>query len=351
MDMIFLVTVIALTFFGLLMVYDASWLQGSRDFKDGYYYIRQQIFWVIIGFASMFIFANFNYTRFKKLSFPLFLISCGLLIAVLIPGLGVVGGGAHRWLKIGPLTIQPAEIVKLTGVLYLATIFEKKVRFLPFLFIVVFVGFITAVLQKDLGSSLVFISTVVILYFAANAPAWHFFVSLPFSVIILWTLITTSSYRSKRILAFLDPFSDPQGYTYHISQILIALGSGGLFGLGLSQSRQKLDYIPEVTTDSIFAIVGEELGLLGCLIVILLFTLIIYRGINIAKKSSDNFGKLLAVGLTSWLGIQVVINLSSMVALLPLTGVPLSFISYGGSALVANLTAAGILINISKSSS
>lgn len=348
LDLILLIVVVLLTFFGLIMVYDASALEGLRDFKDSYYYIRQQTFWVMLGFGSMLFFAYLDYKRFKKYSKPLFFISAVLLLLVLVPGFGTSGGGAHRWLRFGPLTIQPAEIIKLTGVLFLATIFEKKVRALPFLAVVLFTGFVTAVLQKDLGSSLVFIFTVVILYFYAGAPIWHFLVSLPVAAVALFTLIFTSSYRSKRILAFMDPFSDPQGYTYHISQILIALGSGGFFGLGLGQSRQKLDYIPEVSTDSIFAIVGEELGLFGAVILISLFGLLLYRGFNIAQNSSDNFGKLLAIGLTSWLGVQVIINLSSMVALMPLTGVPLPFISYGGSALLTNLTAIGILLNISR---
>lgn len=348
LDLILLVLVVLLTFFGLIMVYDASALDGLRDFKDGYYYIRQQIYWVILGFGSMLFFAHFDYKKFRKISTTLFFISAALLLLVLIPGFGVSGGGAHRWLKIGFLTIQPAEIIKLTGVLYLATIFEKKVKALPFLAVTVFTGFVIAVLQKDLGSSLVFVFTVLILYFYAGAPIWHFLVSFPVALSALWVLIFTSSYRSKRILAFMDPFSDTQGYTYHISQILIALGSGGFFGLGLGQSRQKLDYIPEVSTDSIFAIVGEELGFLGAVILISLFGLLLYRGFKIAQNSLDNFGKLLAIGLTSWLGVQVIINLSSVVALLPLTGVPLPFISYGGSALLTNLTGVGILLNISR---
>lgn len=337
-----------LTFFGLLMVYDVSALEGLRDSKDSYYYIRQQIFWAILGFGLMLFFANFDYKKFKKISAFLFFTSAALLLVVLIPGFGVSGGGAHRWLKIGFLTIQPAEIIKLTGVLFLATVFEKKIRANIFLGIVVFAGFVIAVLQKDLGSALVFTFTVSILYLYAGAPLWHFLLSLPLAGSALWVLIFTSSYRSKRILAFMDPFSDPQGYTYHISQILIALGSGGFFGLGFGKSRQKLDYIPEVSTDSIFAIVGEELGFLGAVILILLFGLLIYRGFKIVQNCSDNFGKLLAVGLTSWLGVQIIINLSSMVALLPLTGVPLPFISYGGSALLTNLTGIGILLNISR---
>lgn len=331
------------------MVYDASSVQGLSDFKDSYYYIRQQLIWMALGMASMFFFIRFPYQKFKSIAFPMLLVSFGLLLSVLIPGLGVAGGGAHRWLRLGPVTIQPAEIIKLSGVIFLALVFEKRARLLPFVSLLVVCGAVMAVLQKDLGSTLVFVSTGTIMYFAANAPIWHLAVAIPSVFAAAAALILTSPYRSKRILAFLDPFSDPQGFTFHISQVLIALGTGGLFGLGLGKSRQKFEYIPEVSTDSIFGIIGEELGFFGGVFLLSLFTLLILRGLVIARRAGDNFGRLLAVGLTSWLGIQVVINLSSMVALLPLTGVPLPFISYGGSALVVNLTAVGILLNISKS--
>lgn len=346
-----LTTIVAvLVIFGLIMVYDASSIQGLRDFKDGTYYIRQQLIWVLLGIVSLFFFSQFNYTKFKKIALPLLLISFALLVAVFIPGLGVSGGGAHRWLKIGPGTLQPTEIIKLTGVIFLASIFEKRVRLLPFLILIGSVSLITAVLQKDLGSTIVFVLTSLILYFGSGGVIWHLITILPVGAIAFFGLVLTSSYRSKRILAFLDPFSDTQGFTYHISQVLIALGSGGFLGLGLGHSRQKFEYIPEVTTDSIFGIVGEELGFVGAAFLIILFVMLILRGLKISNDCPDRFGKILALGLTAWLGIQIGINLSSMVALLPLTGVPLPFISYGGSALLVNLTAVGILLNISKQS-
>lgn len=347
-DLPLLICVLFLVIFGLIMVYDASVIQGLKDFKDSYYYIRQQLIWVVLGVLSMIFFAQFDYKKFRPYALSLLLLSFFLLIAVFIPGFGVSGGGAHRWLRLGPITIQPAEIIKLTGVIFLAALFEKKVRLLPFLTLVFGVTVVTAILQKDLGSTFVFVLTATILYVAAKSPWWHFLVSLPIGATILFILIFTSSYRSKRVFAFLDPFSDVQGFSYHISQVLIALGSGGLFGLGLGHSRQKFEYIPQVSTDSIFGIVGEELGFFGSSLLIILFVTSIIRGFRIAQNCQDNFGQILALGLTSWLGIQVVINISSMTALLPLTGVPLPFISYGGSAIVANLTAVGILLNISK---
>ena len=348
MDLPLLITTGVLVAFGLLMVYDASVIKGLNDFKDNLYYIRQQLIWMAIGVFSLIFFAGFDYRKFKFLAVPSLLFSLLLLVAVFIPGLGVSGGGAHRWLRFGAVTIQPAEIIKLTGVIYLAVLFEKKIKIVPFLLLVAGVTLITAVLQKDLGSSAVFVFTSFAIYFAAGGSIWHFILTIPVGIVAAMALVLTSGYRSKRILAFLDPFSDPQGYTYHILQVLIALGSGGLLGLGLGHSRQKFAYIPEAHTDSIFAIIGEELGFMGGIFTVALFAIFLMRGFRIAQNAEDNFGKILGLGLTSWLGIQAIINLSSMTALLPLTGVPLPFISYGGSALVANLTAVGILLNISK---
>lgn len=343
-----LVFTVILTLFGLVMVYDSSIVEALKDFNDSYYYIRQQIIWLGLGLLSAGFFTFFDYHHFKKLSFLMLLASLMLLVAVFIPGLGVSGGGAHRWLNLKFAVIQPAEIIKLTSVIYLATIFEKGVRIRPFLILLTLITFITAVLQKDLGSTIVFATTAGMIYFVAGGAWWHFLVLLPAGFLAVVGLIFTSSYRAQRVLAFFNPFSDTQGFTYHISQVLIALGSGGLTGIGLGQSRQKFAYIPEVTTDSIFAIVGEELGFLGSLALIGAFLGLTLRGFEIARHCEDRFGKILATGLTVWLGTQAVVNLSSMVALVPLTGVPLPFISYGGSALVANLTAVGILLNISK---
>lgn len=346
-DLKLLLTVIILTGFGLLMVYDASIIQAMKDFGDGYYYIKQQLIWIISGVILLSISSIIDYRKLKLFAVPILIISFVLMIAVFIPGFGVSGGGAHRWLRIGGVTIQPAEIIKLTAVIFFAAVFEKKARFLPFMLVVLFSTVIIGILQRDLGSAIVFDFIAMIMYFVSGAPLRYFFALIPFGAGAFLLLILSSSYRLKRILAFLDPFSDTQGYTYHISQILIGLGSGGFFGLGFSSSRQKF-YIPEVHTDSIFGVIGEETGFLGSVIIISLFAFLIFKGINIAKECTDNFGKLLATGLISWLGIQTVINLSAMVALMPLTGVPLPFISYGGSALLANLVSIGILLNISK---
>lgn len=347
-DFPLLISVILLTIFGLIMVYDSSVVQAFADYGDKYFYIKQQVIWVVLGFISLGLFSIIDYRFLKKIALPFFLVSVVLLISASLPGLGVAGGGAHRWLKIGPLTIQPAEIIKLSSIIYFATLFEKGKGLWTFLGSLFGISIIVGLLQKDLGSTIVYFLTSVITFILAGAPLFYFYVSIPVMALGFVGFVSTSEYRRQRIAAFLDPFSDPKGYSYQISQVLIALGSGNWFGLGLGQSRQKFEYIPEVTTDSIFAIVGEEFGFIGALVLIGLLSFLIYRSFTIAHGARDDFGKFLGYGLTLWLGIQAALNLAAMVSLVPLTGVPLPFISYGGSALLANLVAIGILLNISR---
>lgn len=350
LDLALLVAVIILTLFGLLMVYDSSGIEAFNDFGDRFYLIKNQLIWVSLGLFSLGFFYITNYSILARLAIPILIFSLLLLVLVFIPGLGVSAGGAHRWLSIGSLTLQPAELIKFSTIIFLGTIFQKGVHLKPFLVLIGLVSFIVGVLQKDLGSVVVFNLIAFGVYFVAGGPIKHFIWLFLFGLMAAAGFIATSAYRIKRVLAFWDPFADPQGFTYHILQILIALGSGGFFGVGAGQSRQKFAYIPEVTTDSIFSVIGEEFGFLGGVFVIGLFVFIVVRGINIAENAPDGFSKLLAAGLTIWLGSQAIVNLASMVSLVPLTGVPLPFISYGGSAILANLVAVGILLNISKKS-
>jgi len=339
----------ALLVFGLIMVYDSAVVQAFKDHGDKYYYIKQQLIWMGLGVFTLIFFTFFNYQFLRKLALPMLIGSLILLLAVFIPGLGYSAGGAHRWLNLGPVNIQPAEIIKLASIIFFASLFEKKVKTFPFFSVVFVVSFIVGVLQRDLGSTIVFFLTSVFIYYFAGAPAKYILSLLPIGIIGFLGFVLSAEYRKNRVLAFLDPFADPQGYSYHISQVLIAIGSGGFFGLGIGQSRQKFEYIPEVTTDSIFAVVGEELGFAGSIFLISLFVFLIYKGFKITQNCEEPFGRLLAFGLTCWLGLQTIINLGAMVSIFPLTGVPLPFISYGGSALLANLMAVGILLNISKS--
>lgn len=353
------ITVIILSVFGLVMVYDASVAQAYKDYGDKYLYVRQQSLWMVLGFLSLGFFSIFDHRLFKKIALPILVISFLMLLAVFIPGLGVSAGGAHRWIRLGAFSIQPAELIKLAAIIFFASLFEKdrspvffartlQSKMFPFLSVVFLVAAVVGVLQRDLGSTIVFVLICLTMFVVAGGPLKYLWGLLPFSLMGFLVFALSSEYRKHRILAFLDPFSDPQGYSYHITQVLIALGGGGILGLGVGQSRQKYEYIPEVTTDSIFAIVGEEFGFIGGLVLISLFSFLIYRGFKIAENAEDGFSKLLAFGIVSWLSIQTVINLAAMVSLIPLTGVPLPFISYGGSALLINLVAVGILLNISR---
>ncbi len=350
LDIVTFVIVISLTLFGLLMVYDSSQVEAFQELGDKYYFFRQQAIWILIGFGGLGFFSIFNYRNLEKFATIFLIGAIFLLLLVFLPGLGVKVGGAHRWLKISYLTIQPAEVVKLSLIIFFASLFKTKIKSLPFL---VFTGVVTSIvgiLQRDLGSAIVISLIALGMFFVANGSLKLLGGFLALGVVTIIGFIAIAPYRMRRILAFIDPFADPQGYSYHISQVLIALGSGGLFGLGVGQSRQKFSFIPEVTTDSIFSIVGEEFGFVGGVILISLLGYLIVRGLRIAETAPDNFGRYLAAGLTIWIGAQAVVNLASMVSLIPLTGVPLPFISYGGSALLANLIAVGILLNISKQS-
>lgn len=350
-DLVFFGAVVLLCLFGLLMVYDSSQVEALQDFGDKFYSIKQQSLSFAVGLGLLGFFSIFDYHRLQKLAALALFASLFLLLLVFVPGFGVAAGGAHRWLRVLSFSIQPAEFVKLAAVVYFAQLLQKQVKTTPFLMVTGLITVILGVLQKDLGSAIVFAMISFGIYFICGAPVRYLLGTLLMGAVGFVGFIMTSSYRRHRVLAFLDPFADPQGFSYHISQVLIAIGSGGWFGLGVGQSRQKFAYIPEVSTDSIFSIIGEEFGFLGSLVFIALFVYLIWRAFKIAESAPDNFGRLLAVGLTIWLGVQAAVNLGAMVSLVPLTGVPLPFISFGGSALVANLIAVGILLNISKQGS
>jgi cell division protein FtsW len=350
-DFILLFTSIVLLLFGLLMVYNASPVTALRDFGDPFYLARLQAIWAAVAVVAGVFAYKINYKILEKFA-PLFILGATIfLLFVFIPGVGVEIYGARRWISVGGIfSIQPAEVAKLAYVIYLASWLSKKLRFAPFIFITILISAIV-LFQRDLGTTVVIALTGLLIYFLAEAPLKHFFTIIPVGFLAVAAFILGSEYRRARFFNFLDPTSDPQGGAYHINQILIALGSGGLLGVGLGQSKQKYGYIPEVTTDSIFAVVGNELGFIGAMVVVLLFLVIVFRGFQIALRTNDKFGKLLAAGISAWIGVQTFINLAGMVALLPLTGVPLPFLSYGGSSLVATVVGVAIILNISRYSS
>lgn len=339
--------VFGLTIFGLIMVGNVSVVEAYRDFGDKLYYLRLQMQWAGLGLLAFVAASFFDYRKLKFLALPLLIFTLICLFLVLIPGLGASILGARRWLGIGPIRFQPAELAKLTFVLYLSSFFATKKSLLPFLTILGLMVFLI-MLEPDLGTTVVLCATGLAVYFASGAPILTIGLIGLTGIVGGAVLILSSAYRRERLTTFLNPTTDPLGASYHIRQILIALGSGGLFGVGLGQSRQKYEYLPAVTTDSIFAVIAEELGFVGSVAILLLFLGLIWRGFKIASRAPDDFGKLLAVGITSWVGFQALVNLGAMVALIPLTGVPLPFISYGGSSLVLVLTGMGILVNIAK---
>lgn len=346
------ITILFLAFIGIIMVYDSSVAIAYRDFSNPYHFVRDQIKWLALGFLAFGVFSRVPYMLWKKVAVPALVMTLILLIAVFIPGFGVRALGAHRWINFGFFILQPAEFAKLAMVIYLSAWFssKEKGRLAAFLLLVAMVVGLVIV-EPDLGTAVTILVTSMTLYFLSGAPMGHFIGLVPVLIAGVGGLAIAKPYRMQRVLTFLNPEVDPLGASYQIRQAILALGSGGLFGVGLGKSRQKYEYLPEANTDSIFAILGEETGFIGAILVIGLLLFLIWRCFKIAKRVNEPFGKLLVLGIGSWIGAQALINTASMVALLPLTGVPLPLISYGGSNLVITLGALGIVYNVSTTSS
>jgi len=348
-DWIAIGIIIILCCFGLLMVYDSSVVIAIRDFGNQYYYLQEQLKWVIIGIGLFFVTSFIDYRWYKKIAFPVLVLTIALLLVVFIPGIGIRALGAKRWINLGFTVLQPAELAKLTLVIYLSAWFSsrEKGRIGAFLLLMGMVGGLI-LLEPDLGTTVIISLIAISLYFFSGAPLQQFLILIPIFLTGVLGLALTSPYRFRRLTTFLNPENDPLGASYHIRQAIIALGSGGLFGLGIGQSRQKYEYLPEANTDSIFAIIGEEVGFVGAVVLIGLFALLVWRGFRIARMTEDPFGRLLALGITCWIGFQVIMNIAAMVALIPLTGIPLPLLSYGGSSLIVLMAGLGILMNISR---
>ena len=347
----------ALLLLGLVNLTSAGTAIGFQVFNDSYYFIKHQLLYGFLpGLILLFIFSKINYQIWKKFILPLLFISIILLIIVFIPGVGAKYGTAKSWINFGNFSFQPSELVKLTFLLYLATWLEKRgvhgvkdlyYGFLPFIFLLGIIS-VLMLMQPDMGTLSVIIFMAITVFFASGAKMKHVFVMLLAGISAIYLLIIKSPYRAARLTTFLHPELDPQGIGYHINQAFLAVGSGGIWGRGFGYSRQKFQYLPEATGDSIFAIMAEELGFILCVIIIGLFVFFMIRGLKIAKYSPDQFGRLLATGIISWLIFQAFFNIASMIGLLPMTGIPLPFVSYGGTAMVVSMAAFGLLINISK---
>lgn len=343
---LFLLT-LGLSSFGILMIYNASSAMAIDKFNDGLYFARLQFFWSVIGIIVMFLTSKIDYHLWRKVSFLLLAVSIIALILVLIPGLGREVLGGKRWLSLGGIRFQPGELAKLTLILYLTTFFEKEIKTTQFVSLISVLSLLL-MLEPDLGTTVILLSSAFIVYFLSGAKVFQMLLILIFGFLSGLVFIWISPYRMARVRVFLNPNLDPQGISYHLRQILLALGSGGLWGRGIGQSRQKFLFLPEAATDSIFAVIGEEMGFIGACFILGLIFYFILRGLKIAQSAPDKFGQVLAGGITGLFFVQSFLNLGAMVSLLPLTGVPLPFLSYGGSFLVIAFWGVGILLNISR---
>lgn len=341
-----------LSLFGLFFVFEASSVYGLNEFGDSFHFLRLQAIWLTIGSFLLLFFSFFNYKNLRYFAVPGLLATITLLILVLIPGIGSLINGARSWIDLGPFNLQPTELAKFTTIIYLATWFSQKEnkRFFSFFLLLCFMLFLI-ILQPDIGSAIVIFSLAVMIYFLAGKDWYKLLVFVPLGVIVFYGLIKAAPYRFNRLVAFMNPQEDPLGVSYHINQILISLASGGIFGKGFGASRQKFLFLPEAHTDSIFAIIGEEVGFIGVAVLVFMFSMFIYMLYRVYFSTDDPFGRVLAGGIFIYFALQVIVNLGGMVALMPLTGVPLPFMSYGGSHLLPAFAMLGIAINIVRQSS
>lgn len=350
----FTIIVTTLVFFGLVMVLSASSVKGMDTVGSSYYFAGKQALFAVGGFILMLFLSRLNHRNLRSLAIPAVAIALVLLVLVLIPGIGVVVKGARRWIDLGPIGFQPSEFAKLAVILFSATYLASKAGalrefrdILPPVIVAAVLG--TLVLkQPDMGTTSLIMFAAMVTVFIAGARLRHL-ASLGAAMgAAAWIAISTEPYRAARLTAFLDPWKDPQGIGYQVVQSMIAFGSGGLFGVGIGMSRQKFSYLPENYTDFVLAVIGEEFGLVGTIAVLGLFVAFGYFGFRIAFKAPDTYGKLLAGGLTAAIVVQAAINMAAVTSLMPVTGVPLPFISAGGSALLLNMGIVGIILSVSR---
>lgn len=340
---------------GLVMILSASSVESYKRYGSSFLFFNRQVVGVVVGFATMIFLARIDYRSLRRFVRPAMAVSLLMLVAVLMPGIGATRGGSSRWLILGPLSIQPSEIAKLTLILFSAHVLEKKgKKILDFkematpVLVVMGLTCLLVIAQPDLGTTIICAVCVLVVLFLAGARARHIGLLGGLGVLGVVALALSEGYRRDRVFSFLNPWADPLNTGYQNIQGQIALGSGGWFGVGLGASRQKWSYIPNAHTDFIYAILGEELGLVGTLTVLMIFAFFIYLGVVIAKRAPDRFGMLVAGGITGWIGFQAIVNMGAVSGLLPITGVPLPLISFGGSSLVFTMAGIGILLSIAR---
>jgi len=337
------------------MIFSASSATAFSETGDSFHYFKKQAFYSLIGLICLFFFARYDYRKLRSWSYPLLILTFLSLGIVLIPGLGKVAGGASRWLPLGPFNFQPSELAKLAMIIYAAELLARKKERISHLFhlllpLVPIVGLasLLIIIQPDLGSAFVISLSVFLLIFISGAK-FSYLLGLGLTgVSAVFAFIFSASYRRQRLFSFFNPWLDPRKSGFHIIQSLLAFGSGGIRGMGLGKSRQKFFYLPAAHTDFIFAIIGEELGLIGSLFVIILFSFLAFIGLKIAFRARDLFGRLLGAGIISLIISQALINMGGVTGIIPITGVPLPLISFGGSSLIFTLSGIGILLNIAS---
>jgi cell division protein FtsW len=353
-DLALLVVVLALTLLGVAMVYSASGIRALDTVDDPRYYLGWQALWAAIGLVGMAAAMRFDYHHYRALAVPFLAVSVVLLALVFVPGIGASAGGASRWIRIGPAGVQPAEVAKLALIVYLAAWLGARRDQIARPAVIVPVFAVSALLvglvvkEPDLGTAIVIVAIAGTMYFVAGARLRVFTAISGLAGIVVLAIAIEQPYRLARLTTFLDPWADPQGSGFQTIQSLYGLALGGLFGEGLGAGREKFGFLPAPYTDSIFSVLGDELGLAGTLAVIVLFFVLGYRGIAIALRARDAMGALLAAGITTWLVFQAWVNMAVVASLVPMTGITLPFISYGGSSLCVGLIAVGILLNVGR---
>ena len=355
--MVLLLAALLLVAIGIGMVFSASFVTAHKYFGDGTYFLVRHVIWVALGLTALFATTRLDYHHWQRVATPLYIGTLVLLALVLVPALGTTTYGASRWLALGPLpSFQPSELAKLAVIVYLASwitrvggdVRKLTLGTIPFV-IILSLSAGLVLIEPDLGTALVLVMTAASVFFIAGANLLHGLLGAAVGCFLLMNLVINTGYRADRIEAWLDPWADPAGIGWHTTQTLTALGSGGLAGLGLGEGRKKFDYLPNAHTDSIFAVVGEEIGFLGTTLVLGLFLLFVWRGLTIALAAPDPMGRTLASGATLLIGWQALLNMAVVSHVVPNTGVPLPLLSYGGSAMITTLAAIGIILSVSRS--
>jgi cell division protein FtsW len=356
-DYILIGAVVLLLAFGAQMVYSASVVVAHNEFGDETYFFTRQLTWIAVGTVGLIVAASVDYHRWQKVSLLLLIVTVVALVLVLVPGLGMIQYGSARWLKLGPLpSFQPSELAKVAVVIYMADWLARKGRgvsrfthgSIPFLIILSLIAGLVVV-EPDMGTAVIICAVAFSVFFVAGANLWHLILGfVPGGALTAVIVAYAAPYRAERLAGFLDPFADPLGKGWQAMQTFIALGSGGLTGVGFGMSRQKAYFLPNAHTDSILAIIGEELGLIGTLSVIVLLMVVGWRGLRIAMRAPDPFGRLLALGLTAKILWQSIINIGAVTSSLPYTGVTLPFVSFGGNSLCMTMIGVGLLLSVSR---